>query len=576
MRLATTLGLTVVLLALAACGRGGASDGDVVATVAGTPITAGAFAEAYAEMLLQTGVAGADPAAAEAILQGLISRQLLIQVATDDGIGETEAYRAARSLAETKSLVDLYTAREMADALAVTEADLRETFVQMHTTYAARHLYARDREAAERLRQRVLAGETFEAVARETFADSTLAASGGDLGEFGHDEMDPAFEAAAFRLPIGEVSEPVRTATGYSVLRVDARATNPLLTESEFDRKRDGLTRYVRKRKRNEARFALSRTVRDALAPRFEAATFDRLVDFATGRASGLDAEALAAWRRRPLVRFDSDVLEGVWTVGDVEDRAATMTERQRAAVQDAATLREFIEGLLVREELVARARALDFDRDDRVRRSVEAQMDEWVFAEAKRRLRLVDDVPEDTLRAHFAAHADAYVMPEQVRAQEILVATRTEADDLLRQLRAGADFGDLARQHSLRPGAARADGDLGLVTRGQLGRLAAPVFDAAPGAVVGPLEVEGRYVLVRRGDRADPRPMTFAEARADVRAALDIPFAQRRLAETVASLRERYPVEIDRAAVARVIAAMTSGAASTAAQGRPARSDRS
>ena len=172
----------------------------------------------------------------------------------------------------------------MAPALAVTDADLREQFVQMHTTYDARHLYARDEAAARRLRERLLAGETFEALARETFADPTLAASGGAVGPFGHDEMDPAFEAAAFRLPIGEVSEPVRTATGYSVLRVDARATSPLLTEAEFDRRRKGLARYVRKRKRTEARFDLSRRVRDELAVRFDEAAFDRLVGLRDGR----------------------------------------------------------------------------------------------------------------------------------------------------------------------------------------------------------------------------------------------------------------------------------------------------
>lgn len=563
---------------LAGCADDAAPDDEVVATVAGAPITAGEFAETYAQVVLRAGLDADPAAAADAVLRSLVNRRLLIAAALDDGLAETDDYRAARDLAETKALVDLYTAREMADDLAVTEADLRETFVQMNTTYAARHLYARDREAAERLHARLAAGESFEALARETFADSVLAATGGFVGEFGHDEMDPAFEAAAFRLPVGEVSEPVRTATGYSVIRVDARATNPLLTEAEFDRKRDDLARYVRKRKRTEARFVLSREVRDALAPQFEDAAFARLVAFATGRAPGLDAEALADWRRTPLVRFTSNRLDGVWTVGYVEDRAASMTERQRAAVQDAASLREFVEGLLVREELTARARAAGLDRDRRLERSVAEQMDEWAFEEAKRRLRLVDDLPEDSLRAHFAAHADLYVMPERVRAREILIATRPEADALLAEIRAGADLGALARTRSLRPGAAAVDGDLGEVTRAQLGRLGDPVFAAAPGEVVGPVEVQGRYVLVERGETLPPRPMTFAEARPQVRAALDIPFAQRRLEAALAAFRDRYPVEVDREALDRLVASLrpTAAPASSAATGRPARSDRS
>ena len=551
---ALSRGLTLAAcVMLAACGP--SDSADAVATVAGAPITAAEFAEAYANVALQTGLEGPDPAAADAVLDGLISRRLLIADAVDDGIEETEAYQRARALAETKELVDRYTAREMNDALRVTDRDLREQFAQMHTTYAARHLYARDRDAADRLRDRLRAGETFETLAAETFADPDLAASGGSLGEFGHDDMDPALEAVAFRLPIGEVSEPVRTATGYSVLRVDARATSPLLTEAEFARRRDGIARYVRRRKRTEARFALGRSVRDDLAPRFEPETFERLVAFAAGRAPGLDAEALADWRRRPLVRFQSNGLGSVWTVGDVEDRAATMTDRQRAAVQDAATLRDFVEGLLVREEIAARARAGGLDEG--LDRALRTRMDEWVFAEAKRRLRLVD-IPEDSLRAVYDRDPSVYRVPERVRAREILVATRAEADALRRRVAAGERFGDLARRHSLRLGAAQADGSLGPVTRTQLGRLADPVFAARPGEIVGPIEVQGRYAIVERGETVAPRPMTFREALPDLRAALDVPLAQRRLAATLADLRERYPVAVHRGALDRVLAGAT------------------
>ena len=500
--------LLAVLLVTAACADGAAPPEDeVVATVGSGVVTAGEFAEAYAQTVLRAGLEG--PGAAEAVLTTLVNRRLLIEAAKDDGVEETDGYRAARDLAEAKALVDLYTAREMAPALAVTEADLREQFVQMHTTYDARHLYARDEAAARRLRERLLAGETFEALARETFADPVLAASGGAVGPFGHDEMDPAFEAAAFRLPIGEVSEPVRTATGYSVLRVDARATSPLLTEAEFDRRRGGLARYVRKRKRTEARFALSRRVRDELGVRFDDAAFSRLVGSATGTA-GLDAEGVAEWRRTPLVRFTSaSGGAGVWTVGDVEDRAASMTERQRAAVQDAASLREFVEGLLVREELAARARASGLDGDPRYARAVEAQTDAWIFDEAKRGLRggpqTGGAVPEDSLYAEYRAHGGRYQTPARVEAAEILVATRAEADDLLRRLRGGADFGDLARRHSLRPAAAEAGGSLGPVTRDQVGRLGDASLPPRPATSSGRSRWPGGTRSCSAGRRSHP-----------------------------------------------------------------------
>ena len=446
-----------------------------------------------------------------------------------------------------------------------------------HTTYRARHLYARSLSEAERLSARLAAGETFEALARETFSDSTLAASGGSLGEFAHDEMDPAFEAAAYALPIGQISEPVRTATGYSVLRVEARTTSTLLTEDAFITKRVQLQRYVTRRNRTEARFALGRRVLAEARPQIDARVLGRLVAFATGEGGTLDAEALAAWRATPLVRFTSAAgLPGALTVGDVEAQAETMTERQRAAVQDEASLREYVEGLVVRQEIAARARAAGLERDPGVVRSVAMQLDDWTFAEAKRQLRESSPVPADTLRAAFARDHDLYLTPPRVHVREILVASLADAREIRAALDGGADFATLARTRSLRPGAASAGGVLGPVSRDELGRLADAVFAARPGTLVGPVEVEGRFAVLERGPDVPVRPMTFDEARPALVAALDVPYAQQTLARALSDLRRRIPVRIDRAAVARVLLFPDAAGAVPVASAAPARPARS
>lgn len=71
----------------------------------------------------------------------------------------------------------------------------------------------------EQLRMKITRGEDFASVARAGSEDAS-ASEGGELGYFPRGRMLPAFEAAAFALTPGAVSEPVRTAVGWHLISV--------------------------------------------------------------------------------------------------------------------------------------------------------------------------------------------------------------------------------------------------------------------------------------------------------------------------------------------------------------------
>jgi peptidyl-prolyl cis-trans isomerase D len=73
---------------------------------------------------------------------------------------------------------------------------------------------------AQALREEILAGAPFADVAKRESADSGSARLGGNLGEFGRGMMDPAFEKAAFGLPVGQLSQPVISAFGVHLIEV--------------------------------------------------------------------------------------------------------------------------------------------------------------------------------------------------------------------------------------------------------------------------------------------------------------------------------------------------------------------
>jgi len=78
------------------------------------------------------------------------------------------------------------------------------------------------REKAEVVRERIMKGEDFGTVAKEMSDDKASGAKGGELGAFGKGAMVPEFEAAAFSMKSGELSEPIKTKYGWHIIRVES------------------------------------------------------------------------------------------------------------------------------------------------------------------------------------------------------------------------------------------------------------------------------------------------------------------------------------------------------------------
>lgn len=78
-------------------------------------------------------------------------------------------------------------------------------------------------QRAHELRQEILDGASFEAVAARASSDSVSAAQGGSLGVFAKGRMVAPFDSAAFAAPTGRLTDPVQTSFGYHLIEVTQR-----------------------------------------------------------------------------------------------------------------------------------------------------------------------------------------------------------------------------------------------------------------------------------------------------------------------------------------------------------------
>jgi len=139
-------------------------------------------------------------------------------------------------------------------------------------------------------------------------------------------------------------------------------------------------------------------------------------------------------------------------------------------------------------------------------------------------------NITEDDAKKYYSENTEQFETPEQVKARHILIKpditdpnsdpnqakakAKAKAEDLLKQIRQGADFAELAKANSACPSAAKG-GDLGLFGRGQM----VPAFEKAAfelsiGQVSDVVQTQYGYHIIKLTDRKDANVMPFEEVK--------------------------------------------------------------
>ncbi|MDO9315219.1 MAG: peptidylprolyl isomerase [Burkholderiaceae bacterium] len=131
------------------------------------------------------------------------------------------------------------------------------------------------------------------------------------------------------------------------------------------------------------------------------------------------------------------------------------------------------------------------------------------------------DQALEQFTLARYRTETQRFQKPEEIHARHILLKkgsaeAQAQAVKILTELKAGANFEELAKQYSQDPGSAVKGGDLGFFRRGQM----VPEFDTAlatllkPGELSGVIETEFGLHIIRLEERKEARTANYEEVR--------------------------------------------------------------
>jgi peptidyl-prolyl cis-trans isomerase C len=167
-----------------------------------------------------------------------------------------------------------------------------------------------------------------------------------------------------------------------------------------------------------------------------------------------------------------------------------------------------------------------------------------------------VTEVTEAELKAYYDQNRDRFKQSEQVEASHILIKVepddsdaakyekRREAERVLAELGQGADFAQMATQHSACP-SKQNGGSLGFFRRGQMVK---PFEDAAFGLEVGQtsgiVETQFGYHIIKLTDRQEAKDIPFAEAKDGLAQYLDGQKRQEAMNSYIQGLRDDAEIE--------------------------------
>jgi parvulin-like peptidyl-prolyl isomerase len=481
-------------------------------------------------------------------VEQFLERFLLMEGAREAGmIGELDTAVVRRNL-----LRQFYN-EKIVKNIEVSDSEIKKFFARYGGEFQAGHIVVDSVELADSLYEALKDGADFEQLVTLFSKDESTIDKGGSLGYVTYGRYDERFQEAAFNLKIGEISKPVKTRTGWHIIKLYDRIKN---TREDLEQnKKNYYTmthQYLEKLKVRE----FAGQVRKKFHYETQQSTIDYLIRKAdSSKALSTLPPNLPSSAYLVPSYFSADEMKmylvkcdrGGTTVEDYLDLLGGYAPERAPELRDRALMEEILEGLALPPLFESMARDEGFDKSDRFLAELEYLKGTVLMQKMRDALYSdLEPVTESDVAQHYNDHKGEFIFPDQIRASAITVKTKEEADELLSRIKNGANFYQMAKKYSVDKKTGSIGGDLNFFTEKRF----TPIYRAAAnmekGSVGGPVEFEGNWWIFKVTDRL----VNLAKGLELVSAEIASQLAQERRAklydEFIARMREKSRIEMD------------------------------
>tara|TARA_B100001750_G_scaffold243539_1_gene259017 strand:- start:140 stop:1459 length:1320 start_codon:yes stop_codon:yes gene_type:complete len=288
------------------------------------------------------------------LLNLLIDEAIIMEYAEEKGISEKIEKSPQMEKDKNQLLLNTFYKQEIKPKLIAGETELRRMYTWSKSSIHVRHLFSRTKQGILDIQNQLNSGDSWEKIALNCFTDPLLSSNGGDLGFRKLGELDPAFEEVAFQLTDGEISPPVMTGDGYSIIQLLEREYDPFLIENDYLLMKDRLDIIAKIYKKRPAVREYTDRVYNQLRLVFNHKNLLQLLSEIKSLKGEESVEIKSASPDLTIVKSLS--LKTYWTSADILEKCRTLSQEKIARMNSVENAESIISGLFVREMLLKKA----------------------------------------------------------------------------------------------------------------------------------------------------------------------------------------------------------------------------
>ena len=172
--------------------------------------------------------------------------------------------------------------------------------------------------------------------------------------------------------------------------------------------------------------------------------------------------------------------------------------------------------------------------------------------------------VSDEQVRRAYEQGKDRYRTPDRVKTRHILLMTtgkspqeeskiKAQAEDLLKQVKSGGNFAELAKKHSEDPGSKEKGGDLDWVVKGQtVPEFEKALFDLKPNEISGIVKTQYGFHIIQALEKQEAHLKTLDEVRTELVGELKKQMGQNQVQsalDSAAAALKKNPQDVDQIA---------------------------